>query len=464
MSSKRRFVWFNLFILMFALAALSFTASAGSAVTAAGTTFIHVTTTNNRSCDYESCTIIDHPLTNGSPGAALFVTQLLGNKPVYNPHEIGVLYNGSHWMIFNLDKAPMPPKTKFMVWVSGFSPGVRLHLATVHTISENMTWITDFWQEEPDPIYLTTRNWQPNTRRNNHITSVRQQEGTQWVIYNQDLGEMKRRTTFNITRFSAGGPYFSHQATAENSAANYTLIDNVHLNNIPNARFMVNQSRTHQGADTGVDLNAPIAVRYHTEEGKWAIYNASVPHKPIPVGAAFHVAVLETAYVKNEILLNGSFEAQKSSAEIPTLWVGEYDWQSKRVCNTGYYYAGHCGLYFKTNGEARTFTQTIKNPRVSAAHELAFSGFVQSQGISAEAVFTIILKYGDGSSDKLVVKSGTEDSTFRAINGSIVPDKQVAEIVVRIKMPKSTGTLNVDELHLLRYPLPVSLATMRDTQ
>lgn len=461
MSNRHRFVLFHLIVPMLAFTALSFTVSAGEAVTAAGTTFIHVTTADNRSCDYESCTIIDHPLTNGNPGAALFVTQLLGNKPVYNPHEIGVLYNGSHWMIFNLDQSTMPPKTKFIVWASGFSLGLRLHMSTVQTISENMTWIVDIGGET-DQIVLTTRNWQPDTRRNNHITSVRQL-GYHWVIYNQDLAEMKRKTTFNTTWFDAGGPYFSHQATAENSAANYTLIDSEYLNNIPNARFMVTQSRTHQGADTGIDLNAPIAVRYHANEGNWAIHNASVPHKPIPAGTAFNVVVLETAYVKNEVLLNGGFETQKSTFEVPALWVGKYDLQSKRVCgHLGDYYGGHCGLHFKTYGEARNFTQVIKNPRVSNSHELVFSGFVQSQGVSAKAVFMITLKYGDGSSDKLTVKSGIGDSAYSPIGGSIVPDKRVAEIVVRIRMPKSFGTLQVDELHLLRYPAPATLPAAPD--
>ncbi len=62
-------------------------------------------------------TSIDNPMTNGNPNLLLTVTQSINPVGIYNPHPIGVLYNGGYWNIINLDQGAMPVNASFVVLV-----------------------------------------------------------------------------------------------------------------------------------------------------------------------------------------------------------------------------------------------------------------------------------------------------------------------------------------------------------
>lgn len=79
--------------------------------------FIHEVTAGNIKCDFDHCTEIDHPLTNGDPDAILIVTQNWSVGNTYNPHPVGVYYTGSKWRIFNEDQDLMPSGAGFNVLV-----------------------------------------------------------------------------------------------------------------------------------------------------------------------------------------------------------------------------------------------------------------------------------------------------------------------------------------------------------
>lgn len=78
-----------------------------------------------------------------------------------------------------------------------------------------------------------------------------------------------------------------HTATAANSAANYTILDNSHTDNQPNAILMVSQFWNYPPGSAGVFNNHNIGVRYNGN--KWTIFNQD--GSAIPVGATFDFAV-----------------------------------------------------------------------------------------------------------------------------------------------------------------------------
>src|SRR5262249_53696491 len=82
-----------------------------------GGAFQITATTGNTAGDE---TVITNGLTDNQPSARLLVTQdWIGT---YNPHEIGVWYDGSQWLIFNEDRATMPVGATFHVSVDSAPP------------------------------------------------------------------------------------------------------------------------------------------------------------------------------------------------------------------------------------------------------------------------------------------------------------------------------------------------------
>ncbi len=78
--------------------------------------FIHQATSLNIA---GAVTYIDHPLTNGKPGAILIVTQNWSAGGTFNPHMIAAYYSPvvDQWGIFNEDLANMPVGAAFNVLV-----------------------------------------------------------------------------------------------------------------------------------------------------------------------------------------------------------------------------------------------------------------------------------------------------------------------------------------------------------
>jgi len=76
---------------------------------------------------------LSSPALDGNPGVMPIVTQFWeAGTGVYNPHHIGVWYTGGQWMVFNQDRAAMPPGAAFHVvvgpakLVEAGSPAIQL--------------------------------------------------------------------------------------------------------------------------------------------------------------------------------------------------------------------------------------------------------------------------------------------------------------------------------------------------
>ena len=82
---------------------------------------------------------------------------------------------------------------------------------------------------------------------------------------------------------------YTHIATASNTTANWTELDNKDTNNNPNAFVVVTPNRSSSPGNV-VD-NHPVGVWYDGMAGKWAIFNQD--RAAMPVGAAFNVYAIQ---------------------------------------------------------------------------------------------------------------------------------------------------------------------------
>jgi hypothetical protein len=90
-------------------------------------------------------------------------------------------------------------------------------------------------------------------------------------------------------------PSFIHTATSENTSFNFTDIDSPYTNDKPNAIVIVTPNWNPGGVGGTYD-EYPIGVWYHN--GRWSIYNQDKnpdpkQKKPMPIGAAFNVLVVD---------------------------------------------------------------------------------------------------------------------------------------------------------------------------
>ncbi|MBB5207661.1 DUF7452 domain-containing protein [Chiayiivirga flava] len=89
-------------------------------VPAAGSgTFRHTATAANSFGNYTS---LDNSALNDLGDRIVLVTQNWSIAPIYNPHPVGLFWNGTRWFIDNMDDAPMPENAGFNVYAQAPSP------------------------------------------------------------------------------------------------------------------------------------------------------------------------------------------------------------------------------------------------------------------------------------------------------------------------------------------------------
>jgi hypothetical protein len=149
----------------------------------------------------------DNPFTNGNPSARLLVTQNWnpnGGAARYNPHNIGVSYDGTRWRIFNQDGAAMSLGASFNVRIEGNAPPV----VGPATNSSSRVYIDDWAANlNPNAIILATPNFNSRPGRfgrtggvyNNHPIGVDYDSQTgRWFIFNEDFAPMSAQAAFNV--------------------------------------------------------------------------------------------------------------------------------------------------------------------------------------------------------------------------------------------------------------------------
>lgn len=87
------------------------------------------------------------------------------------------------------------------------------------------------------------------------------------------------------------GKHFVHIATAGNSTANYTTIDNLNTNGNPTAKLFI--SHHWNGSGSGVYNDHVSGLWYNSSSSKWTIFNEDPGNVPIVVNSAYDVLVAD---------------------------------------------------------------------------------------------------------------------------------------------------------------------------
>ncbi|MBD3162680.1 MAG: hypothetical protein GF346_09920 [Candidatus Eisenbacteria bacterium] len=253
-----------------------------------GDYWVHRATGDNITNNY---TRLDHPLLDDEPTAVLLVTQNWnpgGGVGVYNDHNEGVWYTGSHWAVFNEDQAPMPEGAAFNLLLPGQTTTNYVHRAIEDNTEFNYTVIEHPSTTDPNAIVFATQNYNPGGGAgvyNDHAIGVFY-TGSHWAVFNQDQVSMPLGAAFNILVQEYDENVYVHTATAENSAGNSTYLDHPWTNGNPDAVVTVTQN-WNPGGGPGVYNDHAIGVWYTGSQ--WAVFNQD--GMSMPLGASFNVLV-----------------------------------------------------------------------------------------------------------------------------------------------------------------------------
>ncbi len=249
--------------------------------------FIHTATPSNTTDYY---TEISSPYLT-SPNDIILVTQRWDPYSVYNPHHIGVAYDGG-WFIYNQDSANIPPNASFNVAVISQMPRAFQHVTTADNISGHISSIsnpqTDGWSEavlQAAPSSVGAFN--------PHGTGVWYNSGKkQWSVFNQDLATMPPNVLFNMLVAPQTSTQFTIRAPSPSS--NYVELNNPMLNdNIGALVFATTRGSITNEHPTGVffksssPLSTQSAASTSQVPGRWAIYNEDLGL--MPDGVEFNV-------------------------------------------------------------------------------------------------------------------------------------------------------------------------------
>jgi len=109
-----------------------------------------------------------------------------------------------------------------------------------------------------------------------------------WTVFNEDSVNMPTGVAFNIFTPPLNSVFFTHTATVGNTTADLTLLDNVNLNNHPEAKVFA-MPAYNPGGGSGSYYNHKIGVYYQVSTGRWGIYNEDAA--VIPADSKFFVYV-----------------------------------------------------------------------------------------------------------------------------------------------------------------------------
>jgi hypothetical protein len=226
-----------------------------------------------------------HPSLNGTQSARALVTPNFALGSVSNSVPFGVFYDTTSllWAVYNQNTATsMPNGAGYSALTPAPGTGLFLHQVapTGPTLGEAIL-DNSATNDLPDQIVLATSNWNPATPvgvYNNHNISVGYGADDRWRIRNSDGVAYLNSAAFNVYAQPPSISAFRHQASAGNSTANTTVIDNPRLNGFRCAELMVTPMSSF--GDRQFD------IYYANGTGRWQIFALA----GMPAGATFNVA------------------------------------------------------------------------------------------------------------------------------------------------------------------------------
>jgi hypothetical protein len=238
-------------------------------------------------------TTIDHPELNNRPNARLHVTQNWnpgGIGGTYNPHSIGVWYNGSRWTIFNQDFAAMPEGASFNVEVINTWSRSFTHTGTSSNTSGNATFIDNSaTNNNPKAILQVTQYWNPKMVYNpNPISVWYNADKKKWAVANANGKAMPVGAAFHVKVVKEDDTAATFVVRANNISGHFFNINKALLDTHPNAIAQVTHNRNPNNSSTRVYDPDNFGIWYTGTN--WSIFNQNFV--AMPQNAGFNITVL----------------------------------------------------------------------------------------------------------------------------------------------------------------------------
>ncbi len=233
---------------------------------------------------------------NNQPNLNLQVTQVWPNN--YDPHPIGVWYDGDQWTVFNEDIQPIPLGTSFHISIQGMQSGFYYYFIQLTASADNTNGAATYIDNrlvngDPTARIFVTQVW--TGTYNPHEVGVYYDDSYgRWEIFNEDLAPIPIGATFHLLLIPntpvslVGASYYvhDHQATSANTDGYITYLDWSPINGQPDANLRVAQFQDNTCYPCVYNPHT-IGIWYDDSAGQWTIYN--VDGTAIPIGAEFIV-------------------------------------------------------------------------------------------------------------------------------------------------------------------------------
>jgi hypothetical protein len=274
-----------------------------------GVRFLHTASALNILGDSST---LNNPATTDRPLDLVFATHNWnpgGEGGLYNDHAVGIYYQASvsglgpagvtpgRWALFNEGGAAFGEGLAYNIMVTPPSDRAFFHTTNATNTTGGSTYIDNEWLNgRLDRIPFILHNHSPNSvYAGVDVTAPLGIDydalQLQWAIFTEDGSALPEGVTFNVMVGLPGATVFTHTASVDNTASNYTYIDRPLANGHPNALILVTQNLNPDGLGFGVINNHHVGVFYDTGAEKWAIYNED--HANIPIGTGFSVLIDE---------------------------------------------------------------------------------------------------------------------------------------------------------------------------
>lgn len=241
-------------------------------VFAEGKFFVHSTSSTNVFYNY---TRINNTELNGDPNAKILVNHVYnpgGIGGTYHDHVVGIWYDGYFWNIYNEDLTTMPIDVHFNVFV-GDLENFYVHQVTLENRIDGVSTILP---EELAGEYLFFSNYFQGIYNNN--TYLWDFIDGRTYLFNSALTSIPIGSSFLVYK-PIDEQIYTQPSGAENTAANYTVIDVFFLEGNPNAKFIVNVNFSPSPGPPILDKN--IGLRYNGED--WVVYTEDLSDMPYGV-------------------------------------------------------------------------------------------------------------------------------------------------------------------------------------
>jgi hypothetical protein len=168
--------------------------------------------------------------------------------------------------------------------------------SSTNTSGDSSFIVNGATNSQPGDLLFVSPNWDANDlcdciNETAPIGVWYDASNSEWAAFTENASTMPANEAYNVLVVPAnkvGNTAFVQTATSENTAGDFTLINNSGTNNNPSAKIQVTQDWNPGGSGSTYNPH-DIGVWYDTSAKEWGIFNEDLAS--MTVGAAFNVLI-----------------------------------------------------------------------------------------------------------------------------------------------------------------------------